>query len=212
MQTAGVGILRLGSCKALATAALIGAMLPGVAAAKVPTTNTLKIDIEASIGERCGIAAVGADSKDGGRIDVATSVSFHFKLDCNTPFRIGVAAEQGALQLVDTGSAQEPRAGGLTAEGFATRKPYIASLQFATDQDGMVDAGDCNSDDLTSKRGDCDFFGNRPGTGFSAGRDSTAIGREGALTVRWQGEDAQAVRLAAGTYQEVLTIVVGPRT
>jgi hypothetical protein len=196
----------------LATAVLIGAMLPGVVAAKVPTTNTLKIDIEASIGERCGIAAVGADSKDGGRIDVATSVSFQFKLDCNTPFRIGVAAEQGALQLVETGGVTTARPGGRTPEGFATRKPYIASLQFATDQDGMVDAGDCDSDDLTSKRGGCDFFGNRPGTGFSAGRDSTAIGREGALTVRWRGEDTDTVRLAAGAYQEVLTIVVGPRT
>ncbi|MGQ3101205.1 MAG: hypothetical protein ACT6Q5_06550 [Sphingopyxis solisilvae] len=187
-------------------------MLPGVAAAKVPTTNTLKIDIEASIGERCGIAAVGADSKDGGRIDVATSVSFQFRLDCNTPFRIGVAAEQGALQLVETGGVAATRPGDRTPEGFATRKAYVANLQFATDQDGMVDAGECDSDELTSRRGGCGFFGNRPGTGFSAGRDSTAIGREGALTVRWRGEDADSVRLAAGTYQEVLTIVVGPRT
>lgn len=190
----------------------MGAVLPGVAVAKVPTTNTLKIDIEASIAERCGIAAIGANSKDGGRIDVASTVSFQFKLDCNTPFRIGVAAEQGALAMVTTGDAQRARSDGRTSEGFATRKAYVASLQFATDQDGLVDAGECQSDNLTSKRGDCDFFGNRAGTGFSAGRNSTAIGRDGSLTVRWQGEDGDAVRLAAGAYQEVLTIVVGPRT
>lgn len=194
---------------------MMGAVLPGVAVAKsssVPTTNTLKIDIEARIAERCGIAAIGANSKDGGRIDVASTVSFNFRLDCNTPFKIGVAADQGALALVDTGDAQRARSNGQTSEGFATRKAYVASLQFATDQDGLVDAGECQSDNLTSKRGECDFFGNRPGTGFSAGRNSTAIGRDGSLTVHWQGEEGDAVRLAAGAYQEVLTIVVGPRT
>lgn len=207
--------MRRRSYCALATATMMAAALPGVAVAKpstVPMTNTLKIDIEARIAERCGIAAIGANSKDGGRIDVASTVSFNFRLDCNTPFKIGVAATQGALELVTTGEPQRGQSDGLTSEGFGTRKAYVASLQFATDQDGLVDAGECHSDNLTSKRGDCDFYGSRPGAGFSAGNNSTAIGRDGSLTVKWRGEDAEAVRLAAGAYQEILTIVVGPRT
>lgn len=195
---------------------LLCCVLPGVATAKAPDTDTLKIRIEASIAERCGIAALGSKDKDGGRIDQPSTVSFNFSLDCNTPFRIGVSAEQGALALVEAGgdgqAGRAVNAGRLTAEGFATRKAYIASLQFATDQDGMVDAGDCDSNDLTVRKGDCQFFGNRPGSGFSPGRKSTAIGREGSLTVRWRGEEDQSVRLAAGDYKETLTIVVGPRT
>jgi len=190
--------------------------IPGVAVAKAPDTDTLKIRLEASIAERCGIAALGANDKDGGRIDRPSTISFNFRLDCNTPFRIGVSADQGALALVDTGNdgklVRAANANGLTAEGFATRKSYVANLQFATDQDGMVDAGDCDSNDLTARKGDCQFFGNRAGSGFSPGRKSTAIGREGSLTVRWRGEEEQSVRLAAGDYKETLTIVVGPRT
>ncbi|WP_158258027.1 hypothetical protein [Sphingopyxis lindanitolerans] len=196
--------------------ALLCCAMPGAAAAKAPDTDTLKIRLEASIAERCGIAALGANDKDGGRIDRPSTISFNFRLDCNTPFRIGVSADQGAMALVEASGDRQIRrvanAEGLTTEGFATRKPYVASLQFATDQDGMVDAGDCDSNDLTSRKGDCQFFGNRAGSGFAPGRKSTAIGREGSLTVRWRGEEEQSVRLAAGDYQETLTIVVGART
>lgn len=196
---------------------LLCCAIPGAAAAKAPDTNVLKIHVEASIAERCGIAALGSDDKDGGRIDRSSTVAFNFKLDCNTPFRIGVSADQGALAMVqgDGGDPQLGRGGnpnGFTAEGFATRKSYVASLRFNTDQDGLIDAGECASEDLTSRKGDCDFYGNRPGSGFSPGRKTTAIGREGSLTVSWRGEEAESIRLAAGTYQETLTVVVGPRT
>lgn len=185
---------------------LSGAIVSGAAAAKPPSGDSLKIDIEASISERCGISALGAKSKDGGRIDTAASVSFNFRLDCNTPFRIGVAAQNGAMQLVLTEPAPTH------SDGFATRKAYVAGLAFNTDQDGLVDAGECDSAKLSAAQADCGFYGDRPGAGFSAGRRSTAIGTEGSLTVRWPGSEADTARLAAGIYEETLTIVVGPRT
>lgn len=185
---------------------LSGAIVSGSAAAKPPTGDSLKIDIEASISERCGISALGAKSKDGGRIDTAASVSFNFRLDCNTPFRIGVAAQNGAMQLVSSEGASSDFG------GFATRKAYIAGPAFNTDQDGLVDAGECDSEKLSAAQGDCAFYGAQPGKGFSAGRRSTAIGKEGSLTVRWSSSDGDTARLVAGTYEETLTIVVGPRT
>ena len=185
---------------------LSGAIGSGSAAAKPPSGDSLKIDIEATISERCGISALGAKSKDGGRIDTAASVSFNFRLDCNTPFRIGVAAQNGAMQLVSTEGASSDFG------GFATRKAYIAGLAFNTDQDGLVDAGECDSVKLSAAQADCAFYSSQPGKGFSAGRQSTAIGKEGSLTVRWSSSDGDTARLVAGAYAETLTIVVGPRT
>jgi hypothetical protein len=190
----------------LAILSIAGVMASGAALAKPPVGDSLKIDIEASIGERCGISALGAKSKDAGRIDTANSVSFNFKLDCNTPFRIGVAAQNGAMQLVSSEGASTEFG------GFATRKSYVAGLAFNTDQDGLVDAGECDSAKLSAAQADCDFYGAQPGKGFSAGRRSTAIGTEGSLTVRWSGSEGDTARLVAGTYEETLTIVVGPRT
>jgi hypothetical protein len=185
---------------------MLGVMVLGVAHAKAPVGDSLKIDIEASIGERCGISALGAKSKDAGRIDIANSVSFAFKLDCNTPFRIGVAAQNGAMQLVS------PYSPTTDFGGFATHKGYVAGLSFNTDQDGLVDAGECDSAKLSAAQADCAFYSAQPGKGFSAGRRSTAIDSEGSLTVRWSGSEGDTARLVAGTYEETLTIVVGPRT
>jgi hypothetical protein len=182
------------------------ALAGGVAFARPVVGDSLKIDIEASIGERCGISALGARSRDAGGIDIANSVSFNFVLDCNTPFRIGVAAQNGAMQLVSTAGAST------NFGGFATRKAFVAGLVFNTDQDGLVDAGECDSDKLSAAQADCGFYGAQSGRGFSAGRHSTAIGTEGSLTVRWSGSERDQARLAAGTYEEILTIVVGPRT
>jgi hypothetical protein len=190
----------------LAILLMSGFMASGIAHAKPPVGDSLKIDIEASIGERCGISALGAKSKDAGRIDTANSVSFNFKLDCNTPFRIGVAAQNGAMQLVSAYALATDLG------DFATHKGYIAGLSFNTDQDGLVDAGECDSVKLSAAQPDCVFYSAQPGKGFSAGRRSTAIGTEGALTIRWSGSEGDTRRLVAGTYEETLTIVVGPRT
>lgn len=201
--------MRFSGIRFLAACAYLGAIcasFPGQVQAKAPSGNTLLIDIEASISQRCGIAALGANSNDSGRIDEPTRIAFRFGLDCNTPFKIGVAAQNGALQLVGTNAQNAGTA------GFAYRKNYVAGLQFNTDQTGLVTAGECASSALTSANTSCRFYGSEPGSGLYSGRNTTAIGREGELTVTWQGEDSDPVRLAAGAYQEILTIIVAPST
>ena len=201
--------MRFSGARFFAACAFFGVIctaFPENAQAKAPSGNTLQIDIEASISQRCGIAALGANSNDTGRIDEPTRIAFRFGLDCNTPFKIGVAAQNGALQLV---GANGPNAG---IAGFAYRKNYVAGLQFNTDQTGLVSAGECASSALTSANTNCRFYGSEPGSGLYSGRNTTAIGREGELTVTWLGETSDAVRLAAGAYQEILTIIVAPST
>ena len=49
------------------------------------------------------------------------------------------------------------------------------------------------------------------GASVNVGNSRPAIGRNGSLTLRWRGEDANTVWPAVGADQEILTIVVGPR-
>ncbi|MVZ97477.1 hypothetical protein EUU23_07135 [Sphingorhabdus sp. IMCC26285] len=201
--------VRLSGAKFLALSAIFVAsfaFFPAATIAKAPSGSSLQIEIEASIGRRCGIAPLGANSNDSGRIDEPTRIAFRFGLDCNTPFKIGVAAKNGALQLVDTASQIQ------NVGAFAYRKNYVAGLQFNTDQTGLVTAGECASTSLTSANSACRFYGSKPGSGLYSGRDTSAIGKEGELTVTWQGDEADTVRLAAGAYQEILTIIVAPST
>ena len=192
--------------KLSAYAVLMAVLAPVAAQAKPPKGDVLQIDIEAKIGQRCGIAALGAKTNDSGRIDQATRIAFNFTLDCNTPFKIGVAAQHGGLQLAGTTTPQQGNG------GFAYRKAYVAGLQFNTDQAGTIAAGECGSASLLAVNATCRFYGAEPGSGLYSGKNVTAIGREGELTVSWSGEDADTTRLAAGVYQETLTIIVAPST
>ena len=98
------------------------------------------------------------------------------------------------------------------AQGFGIVKPYDVALSFATDQAGQVDAGSCAAAALNAAQPSCSFYGAAPGTGFSPGEFVTAIRKDGSLAVSWKGEDGDTVRLAAGDYRDVITVVVGPRT
>lgn len=189
---------------ALAAVALSGT----TAEAKAPDTQQLKIDIVARIADRCGIAAIGARSNDRARIDQAETVTFGFTLDCNTPFRIGVATRNGGLRLLGAKSD-----GSMTDDrGFGVQKSYQVGLSFMTDQDGLVDAGTCDAETLTAAAPNCAYYGGQPGDGFSPGRKTTAVHQEGKLEVYWNGDDESQARLVAGQYQDILTVVVGPRT
>ncbi len=185
---------------------LLSIAFASAAHAKPKAGDVLTIDVSASIAQRCGVEAHGQRSNDTGRIDRATSISFNFRLDCNTPFRIGVSAQNGALTLASANGAIRD------AAGFQLSKKYTVGLSFLTDQNGLVDVGSCSSDSLGPTGSACQFFGAQPGQGYSPGRQVTAIGRDGSLQVSWSGEDNEPVRHAAGEYQDALTIVVGPRT
>jgi len=166
-----------------------------------------KVDIEvtARVKERCGISGNTAHNAEGARIDQSTTLTFAFRIDCNAPFAIGASSRHGGLQKVGA----DPR----TANGFATIKPYNVNLVVDTDADTMRSAR-CASSSLAadgSGRG-CEFFGTTAGQGLSS-RQRTAIGRDGTVTVQWDNGDIEnGRRLAAGQYQDVITVVVGVRT
>ena len=166
----------------------------------------LKVDISAQVVGRCGIEANGARTNDAARIDQPSVITFNFQLDCNTPFRIGLAAKNGGMRLDGAAPGEND------AQGFAIVKPYDVALSFGTDQAGQVDAGSCAAAAISAAQPACAFYGAAPGAGFSPGELITAIQKDGTLAVSWKGEDGDTVRLAAGDYRDVITVVVGPRT
>ena len=191
---------------AVTMCALIAVSATSANATPAQQQAVLKIDISAEVVGRCGVAATSPRTSELVRLDQPTTVTFDFELDCNTPFRIGLAARSGGMKLDDAAP------GGADLHGFAATKPYDVSLRFGTDQAGQVDAGSCAASSLVPANGTCNFYGAVAGSGFSPGRFVTAVQQGGTLQVSWKGEDADPVRLAAGNYSDVITVVVGPRT
>ena len=189
----------------------LGALVSSQAAfADVDTmsrSDSAKVDIEVSarVKDRCGVSSNTAHNADVARIDQSTTLTFAFKIDCNAPFAIGASSRHGGLQKV--GAAPE------TSNGFAIVKPYDVNLVVDTDSDTMRSAK-CASGLLSASgtgRG-CEFFGTTAGQGMSS-RQRTAIGRDGTVTVHWNDGDMEnGRRLAAGQYQDVITVIVGVRT
>lgn len=170
--------------------------------------DSISIDVTASIAQRCGVSDVpsgaAATTPD---LDHAQNLSFGFNIDCNTPFAIGVSSQNGALVLQDGRDARSSE----TSDGFSREKEYSVALAVETDG-APLNSDFCSSAELTGKgKGkSCEFYGREAGTGMSSGR-RTAIRRNGSVVVRWNASDRGA-RRAAGTYQDTLTVVVGPRS
>jgi hypothetical protein len=185
--------------------AVFGLAMASVPAWAVPSTDSVSIDIKARVAERCGIKA-GKHANKPLRIDQAQSFALGFDLDCNTPFRIGISSERGAMRLTTAPD------GATDLDGFSIEKPYTIALSMATDSLGNVDAGSCTSRDLLDQQGACPFYGHPRGhTGFSPGDHETAIQRQGQILISWAGDDGAAPRrLAAGDYQDILTVEVAP--
>lgn len=189
----------------------IGALLaPHAAMADddgIGKSNGSRVDIEVSakVKERCGISSDASRSTDTARIDQATTLTFAFRIDCNAPFAIGASSRHGGMQKIGADAK--------SANGFAIVKPYDVNLIVETDADTMRSAK-CASNQLAAagpSKG-CDFFGTTAGQGMSS-RQRTAIGRDGTVTVHWgDGDIENGRRLAAGQYQDVITVVVGVRT
>ena len=199
MRRAGYAALTICACCAAAFAAApAGAVTPSA-------SDTLQIEIAATVVDRCGLSAGANPTSAQGNLEQAETLSFNFDLDCNTPFAVGVSSEHGGLRLTTaTGSA-------LTDDtGFGVQKAYKVALSVNTDS-GTLDGGNCMSDQLTSSAGNCAFYGTTPGSGLSSGQ-KTAVGQAGTLTVSWNSDEGAARRHAAGLYKDTLTIVVGPKT
>lgn len=181
------------------------AAVPAKAGTSVPANQPLAVEIRATIVERCGLSSHGNPTSAEGDLQRNERITFDFAIDCNTPFRIGVSSANGALRLAGAPSGQDR-----TEDGFAVAKPYHVGLKVDTDS-GIIDAGTCRSDELTSAEKDCAFYGAHPGHGLSSGH-ATAIDRTGTLTVSWKGQGDSGPRPAAGLYQDTLTVVLGPKT
>lgn len=160
------------------------------------------IEISAKVAERCGISGGAQEAGLAPRIDQAQSLTFPFRIDCNAPFAIGASSLHGGLLKVGDNSAAK--------QGFAVLKQYDVSLAVETNGDALRSQS-CSSRMLdTSGDGKkCELFGRAPGEGLSSQR-RIATDRNGTVTVRWNGDDSEnGRRLAAGQYQDVITVVVG---
>lgn len=185
------------------TWAAIGAATPAYAAGDAPTTDRLAIEVSATVMERCGVNPDRVPIQSA-ELDRPQTMNFQFSVDCNAPFVIGVSSQHGGMRLSTATNNQDPT----DAEGFAVEKAYDVALSVSTD-DGVLDAGACNSQALTGRGEGCAFFGAVAGEGMSSG-GRTAINREGRLAVSWAEADA-GPRLAAGTFQDTITVVIGVR-
>ena len=192
--------------KRVRSLAVFGLVLASAPAAALAAPDSLSIHVTATVAQRCGITA-GEHSSAPLRIDQSQSFALGFDLDCNTPFRIGLSSRRGAMRLI---AAPE---GATDLDGFGIEKSYAVALTVATDSLGNVDAGSCMSHDLLDRQGTCPFFGHpRAQTGFSPGDHETAIQRHGQILISWTGDDGTAARrLAAGDYQDILTVEVAPQ-
>ena len=175
----------------------------GILAANVVCAQDGPITVEV-IGEvstRCGFASSEPvaqlptrDLEQGARFDIRIG------LDCNTPYAFGVVATHGLL----TNQTAQPNA----SSGYAYSKPYSVSVALQTNR-GTVRSDACMSGDLVPG-GSCAFAAAAAGSGLSSG-DGISIDQDAVLTVEWGDQSAMPNRLAAGDYQDTLTMVVGPR-
>lgn len=190
-------IRRLPSC-VLAFCFLSAASLAATSA--YAQSESLEIDISAQIVARCGFApgpngAITAPQD----LEEAASLATRIRLDCNTPYALGVTAVRGALVNLDAAD---------DGSGFAFSKAYGVSIALDTDQ-GVVRSNRCSSADLVSG-GSCAFAGSATGEGLESG-SGISIGRDATITVDWQAQAALHRRLAPGRYRDTLILVVGPR-
>ncbi|TCM20662.1 hypothetical protein EDF56_102325 [Novosphingobium sp. PhB165] len=163
-------------------------------------SDSVSIDVVASIKERCGFAAGGPVSYNAPRdLESAADFSFAVGLDCNTPYALGVTSQRGALTNLDASD---------DGSGFAFSKSYRVSISLETDK-GMVRSERCGSGDLIDG-GRCSFASPVPGNGLKSG-PGISIGRNAVVKIDWPAQSTAQPRLAAGHYKDTLILVVGPR-
>ena len=199
----GGQVLRGSNFLALVARLIVVGAPASLFAVSAHAADTVTIDVAATVAERCGIAA-GELPRTIPDLDEATTLRFEFRLDCNTPFRLGVSTANGALVLDGV------RAIGGNDDGFSRRKDYSVALDMNTDGDA-IRTEDCAASALVSIAGNCRFYGREPGEGMSSGR-RTAIRRDGAIVVKWNAGAYDTPRRAAGTYRDTITVVVGVRS
>lgn len=167
-------------------------------AAAGQSNDSVSIDILASVPDRCGFASsTPAHQTREGNLEQAFRQDIRLKLDCNTPFSIHAVSRSGAL--VHTTASPD-------SSGFAFSKTYNVQVAVETDL-GVVTSARCDSSNLRDG-GTCELANGR---GLSSGQ-GVAVDRDAILTIDWPDQSALPRRLAAGDYQDTITITIGARS
>ena len=110
-----------------------------------------------------------------------------FKVRCNTPFTFELFSHNSALATTSPGAV---------SAGFTDRVPYTATVQIPTNVGALV--GTCPSSHLREAGASCAF----PDSG-----EGIALSGDASLTISW----ASCQEPLAGSYSDVLTVVLGAR-
>ncbi|WP_312126104.1 hypothetical protein [Brevundimonas sp.] len=177
---------------------VVSAFALGANIAAAQSTDSVSIDILASVPDRCGFASsTPTHQTREGNLEQAFRQDIRLKLDCNTPFAIHAVSQSGAL--VHTTASPD-------SSGFAFSKTYNVQVAVETDI-GLVTSARCDSSAMRDG-GACELANGR---GLSSGH-GVAVDRDAILTIDWPDQSGLPRRLAAGDYQDTITITIGARS
>lgn len=171
-------------------------LVPNVASA---SSAPLTVNLAAEVAPRCGFGGGGVRGANGADLERKGQVSLRVRLDCNTPYAVGVVAQTGLLSNIDAAPDQS---------GYAFSKAYSLTLRLDTDK-GLRISSPCSSTQLVAG-GNCPFAATMPGTGFSS-LDGISVDRDLIISVDWPDQTRLGSRLAPGRYRDTLVIVIGAR-
>lgn len=177
---------------ALVVGAALALFCPPVAAED--TATAVRIEVRAQILGYCGFSQPPPADISGLRIDLAQTIALPFVIDCNEPFRIGVASAHGAVL----------RVGGPSAATFRTARSYETELRVETN-DGTMHPRACSSLTLAASAATPCEFAQESAQGLASG-ERIAVNRPGEIVVRWPDADQDGPRFAPGDYGDVITL------
>lgn len=161
-----------------------------------PNQISLQVQVQASVGGRCGFAAsaLPTGSFDQPDFDVTGFThDFPFALECTGPSRVAVVSSNGGLLT-----------GGAVPAGYATKAPYDVALHLVG-ANGSADAT-CAVATLVSG-GSCPFRGPAT-TGDGLRLAASSVGQPGTYLRVSAPAYAASEILAAGRYADTLIVTV----
>jgi hypothetical protein len=176
-----------------------------------PNEVNLKIEVQASVGGRCGYAAGQApnDSVNAPSFDTeGFDQSFNFVLDCTGAFRVGVVSLNGGLLT-----------GGAVPSGYGVKAPYDVQLNLQSDLGAVTATSACQAAELIASNnaasctaqyltGGANFSGPASAThGLRVSGAATSLTTNQTIRVM-AGAYAGPDILTAGTYNDTLTVTV----
>jgi hypothetical protein len=165
----------------------------GGAGAEMGAPDAIKLKLTGDLPQRCGFRTPPTSTLSLGDLERDGAAPAPMVIDCNTGFRVRIVSQNGALR------AEHP------STVFGNALAYDVRFEAETDV-GRLDER-CGSAAL--KTGGCKLYGAGPGMGGVSSGKGVAINKPATLTVEWK---APGAILTAGTYSDLLTIVVEARS